>query len=244
MILGYFLAIVIGVTLGLLGGGGAILTIPVLVYIVGFGAKQSIALSLIVVGVASLFGVMTHFKKGNVDLKVALLFAASASVGSFVGAKGALFLDPVIQMTLFSLIMFAASFFMFKGRGDLKPQEVNKTLFFIQAFFVGIVTGVVGVGGGFLIVPVLTLMGGLPMSKAVGTSLVIIFLNCVAAFMGYAGSVEIPMPFIFYFCAMACIGIFIGAHFANKVPQQKLKKGFAVFLIFMSIVVFFKNFSS
>ncbi|MEC9282045.1 MAG: sulfite exporter TauE/SafE family protein [Bdellovibrionota bacterium] len=244
----YFLASLIGLSLGLLGGGGSILTVPILVYALGMEAKLAIALSLAIVGATSLLGVYGHYKKNNVDLKVALIFGPVAMAGTFLGAKLSQFLTGQMQLLLFAGIMLIAAVFMMKGRkdedesdDDTELKKLNYMLIVAEGVFVGIITGLVGVGGGFLIVPALVLMTGLPMKRAVGTSLLIISLKSFAGFAGYIGLVEIPWEFLVKFTAASAVGIFIGTYLVQFVSQKKLKKAFAIFLVFMGIYILYKN---
>jgi uncharacterized membrane protein YfcA len=242
--IGYLLAILIGFSLGLLGGGGSILTVPILVYVVGMEAKLSIALSLAIVGATSLVGVVSHTRAKNVDYKVAAIFGPIAMLGTFFGAKISQYLSGNVQLLIFSIIMLLASGFMLKGRKDVEAKEnlkINIPLTIVQGLVVGIITGIVGVGGGFLIVPALVLIAGLSMRKAVGTSLFIIALNSFTGFFSYLGTVEVPWVFLGKFTAFSGVGIIIGSLLVNKVPQQKLKKVFAVFLIVMGFIILYKN---
>ncbi|MAF78776.1 MAG: permease [Halobacteriovoraceae bacterium] len=244
--LGYLLAMTIGFSLGLLGGGGSILTVPILVYVMDMDPKVSIALSLAIVGMTSLVGVFGHYRKNNIHFRVALTFAPFAMIGTFLGAKISQFMSGSIQLILFACIMLLASVLMIRGRKDTEEDlEKQKSLplatLAIQAIIVGIVTGLVGVGGGFLIVPALVLLSGLSMKKAVGTSLFIISLNSFSGFMGYLGLVEIPWPFLFKFSAFSAIGIFIGIALSQYVSQPTLKKIFGIFLIFMGLFILYKN---
>jgi len=244
--IGYLLATLIGLSLGLLGGGGSILTVPILVYVMKMDPKVSIALSLAIVGMTSLVGVYGHYRKGNIHLKVALTFGPFAMVGTFLGAKISQFLSGQTQLVLFAVIMLVASIFMIKGRKDApedkeKQNSLNIPLIAIEGIAVGIVTGLVGVGGGFLIVPALVLLSGLSMKKAVGTSLLIISFNSLSGFVGYLGLVEVPWGFLFKFTAFSAIGIFAGISLSRFVSQSALKKVFGVFLIFMGIFILYKN---
>lgn len=242
---GYLLATVIGLSLGLLGGGGSILTVPILVYVMKMDPKLSIALSLAVVGLTSLVGVAGHFRNKNVDLKVAISFGSFAMVGTFVGAKISRFLSGDTQLLLFAIIMLLASVFMIKGRKDTpasdEPIKLNLPLIGAQAIVVGIVTGLVGVGGGFLIVPALVLLSGLSMKRAVGTSLVIISMNSLSGFVGYLGMMEIPWKFLLSFSAFSIVGIFVGLSLVKYVSQKALKKGFGVFLIIMGAFILYQR---
>ncbi|MBC75969.1 MAG: permease [Halobacteriovoraceae bacterium] len=243
--LGYFLATLIGLSLGLLGGGGSILTVPILVYAMNMDAKLSIALSLAIVAVTSLIGVWSHYKNGNVDLKVAAVFAPVAMIGTFLGAKLSSFMSGQVQLILFAAIMLLASFFMLRPKKeraeDSQSKEMNIPLIAIEGLIVGVVTGLVGVGGGFLIVPALALLGGVEMKKAVGTSLLIISLKSFSGFAGYATMIDIPWAFLGKFILFSGVGIIIGSGLVKHISQDKLKKAFAVFLIVMGIFILYKN---
>ena len=241
--LGYFLASLIGLSLGLLGGGGSILTVPILVYVLKMDPKVSIALSLAIVGTTSLFGVIRHYKNNNVNFKIALTFAPVAMIGTFMGAKISQMISGQTQLILFAVIMLLASIFMLKGRKDTDKKEVqlNYILISVVAVAVGILTGVVGVGGGFLIVPALVLLAGASMKESVGTSLFIISLNSFSGFSGYIGLVEIPWIFLLKFTSFSVVGIFVGTSLVKFISQNSLKKAFAVFLIIMGIFILYKN---
>ena len=242
--LGYFLASLIGLSLGLLGGGGSILTVPILVYVMGMEAKLSIALSLAIVGATSLIGAWGHYRNQNIDFKVAAIFGPIAMAGTFIGAKISQYISGQMQLIFFALIMLAASYFMLKGRKDSDEnpdKKLNIPLIATEGLIVGVVTGIVGVGGGFLIVPALVLLAGVSMKRAVGTSLLIIALKSFAGFAGYLDQVAVPWEFLGKFIIFSGIGIFIGSYLVKFVPQQTLKKIFAVFLIIMGIFILYKN---
>lgn len=248
MVIGYLLAILIGLSLGLLGGGGSILTVPILVYALEMDPKVSIALSLAIVAMTSLIGVFGHYKNKNIDFKIAAIFGPVAMAGTFFGAKLSVFLSGQVQLILFSVIMLLASIFMIKNarKSDQENKtesgkELNYPLIIIEGLIVGIVTGLVGVGGGFLIVPALVLLTGLPMKRAVGTSLLIISLKSFSGFAGYIGLVEIPWSFLGLFTLFSGAGILIGSYLVRFVSQRQLKSGFAVFLIFMGVYILYKN---
>ena len=171
MILGYILAIITGLSLGLMGGGGSILTVPILVYILELPVKVSIAMSLAIVGSTAVIGSYSHYKAGNINIKIALLFAPFAMIGTFIGAKLATFLSDSTQLIFFAIVMLIASIFMFRGRKEIEStdeQKFNYPLIAIQGIFVGIITGIVGVGGGFMIVPALVLLGRIQGSNKKG----------------------------------------------------------------------------
>ncbi len=243
MVLGYFLALLIGLSLGLLGGGGSILTVPILAYVLDMAPKTSIALSLAIVGTTSFIGSITHFKKGNINLKVAAVFGPVAMLGAFLGAKISAHMAGSTQLISFAVIMLLASISMFTSREDTQAQkkELNYLLISLQAIVVGIVTGIVGVGGGFLIVPALVILTGISMKQAVGTSLLIIALNSISGFVGYIDQVVIPWKFLITFTTLTSVGIILGGLLINYIPSKLLKKVFAVFLIMMGFFILFKN---
>jgi len=247
-IVGFLLAGLIGLSLGLLGGGGSILTVPVFVYVLGFGAKEAIAMSLAVVGVTSLFGALGHWRMGNVNLRVAGLFGAVAMVGTYFGARLAVFFTAGAQMVLFAVVMLLAAGFMFRdgsaGGGGSKAtgaMGIPVPLVILEGLAVGVLTGLVGVGGGFLIVPALVVLGRLPMKEAVGTSLLVIAMKSTAGFYGYLGQVEVPWGFIGLFTAVSVVGIYGGTLLVRRVPQHALQRAFAVFLIVMGGFILYQN---
>ena len=250
-ILGLALAALIGLSLGLLGGGGSILTVPIFVYVLGFGAKEAIAMSLAVVGATSLFGAASHWRAGNVNLRVAAIFGAVAMAGTYLGARLAVFFSGAAQLTLFAIVMLLAAFFMFREK---KPDPAAPAphageteghmplgLIVLEGLAVGVLTGLVGVGGGFLIVPALVLLGKVPMKQAVGTSLLVIAMKSAAGFAGYLGQVEVQWGFMALFTAIAIGGILLGTWLVQFVPQAALKRSFAVFLLVMGGFILFQN---
>lgn len=248
MIIGLSLAILIGLSLGLMGGGGSILTVPVLVYILDYSPKDSIALSLAIVGTTTLFGSLSHFKNRNIDLKASLAFAPTAMIGSFFGAKVSVLLSGQLQLVIFSIVMLIAAYFMLKGRKETPVPEdnansINYPSIVFAGLFVGFLTGIIGVGGGFMIVPALVLLANIPMKKAIGSSLVIITLNSFTGFLGHIESANIEWDFLIQFSIFTTIGIFIGSYFVKFISQNMLKKSFAIFLVIMGFVILYKNYS-
>lgn len=247
--LALLLATVIGISLGLLGGGGSILTVPVFVYVLGFGAKEAIAMSLAVVGVAALFGAISHWRDGNVNLRVAAIFGVVAMAGTYAGARLAVYFSGAAQLALFALVMLVAAAFMFRGRPPpLMPTDSARAkkpaavgLIAVEGVTVGVVTGLVGVGGGFLIVPAMVLLGRLQMKEAVGTSLLVIAMKSAAGFVGYLGQVEVPWGFMGLFTSVAIAGILFGAWLVRFVPQAALQRVFAVFLLMMGAFILYQN---
>jgi hypothetical protein len=241
----------IGLSLGLLGGGGSILTVPIFVYVLGFGAKESIAMSLAVVGATSLVGAMAHWRHGHVQIRVALLFGIVAMVGSYVGTRLATRLTGTQQLAIFAAIMLVAATVMLRrrrtdiepGRGDSsagRSSPLSVAFTAAQGFVVGLLTGLIGIGGGFLIVPALV-WGGLAMREAVGTSLVAIAMNCAVGFVGYVEQVQIawiPMALV---TAGTVPGIATGTHVMRLVSQNALRRGFAVLLFGLAAYMLYRN---
>ena len=253
--LGLSLAALIGLSLGLLGGGGSILTVPVLVYVLGYAAKPAIAMSLPIVGVTSLFGALLHWRLGNVRVGVALLFGAIAMAGAYAGARLAPFVSGGAQLVLLALLMLGSAVSMFRGTrqkpgvGTVGSADAAATpaapprraLVAVVALAVGVITGLVGIGGGFLFVPALVLLAGIPMRQAVGTSLLVIAMNSAAGFAGYLGTVPIDWTFLAGFATIAIVGALAGTMAASRVPQAALKRAFAVFLVAVGGFVLYRN---
>ena len=250
LILGYALAALIGLSLGLMGGGGSILTVPIFVYVLAFDSKLAIAMSLPVVGVTSLVGAIGHWRAGNVNLRTAALFGIVAMTAAYVGARLAAFLTGAVQLSLLAVIMLAAAISMFlNARRSPSAKTVEPSadrsaslrLLVSVALCVGLVTGVVGIGGGFLIVPALVLFGRIPMKQAVGTSLLVIAMNCASGFAGYLGRVDIPWLFVLGFTTIAVLGILAGTYLVRYVSQRALKQAFSIFLILMGTFILVQN---
>lgn len=236
-ILGLFLAALIGISLGLLGGGGSILAVPILVYVVGMSAKPAIATSLIVVGTTSLVGSLRHLRASNVDIRTALIFGAVSMAGSYAGGKFASFLSDTFQLAFFAVVMLIASAAMFRSRNDGSGGAVHPGLVVLAAAGVGLLTGVVGVGGGFLIVPALVLLAGISMKRAIGTSLVVIAMNSASAFIAYSGHVSLDWRYTAVFTASALIGVLVGSSMVKLVPQIVLKRVFATLIALVGGVI-------
>ncbi len=242
IVLGYALALLMGLTLGLLGGGGAILTVPVLHYVLGYPVKEAIPMSLVVVGLTSGFGAISHWRANTVRWRTALAFGPPAIVGAILGAELGLHVDATVQLTVFAVVMLAAALSMLRGRiasGPAAPRDDKRPLPFIPLVgaLVGVLTGFVGVGGGFLYVPALALLSGLAMKEAIGTSLVLILLSCSAGLVRYSGHLDLDWRAIVLFSGIAFLGVAAGSRLVPYVSQQALKKGFAVFLLAMGTLV-------
>ena len=234
------LSVFVGIALGLLGGGGSILTVPLLVYVAGLDAKAAIASSLFVVGVTSIFGLISHARAGRVMWRTGLIFGAAGMVGAFAGGKVGSALPGALLLIGFAIMMAVTAVAMIRGRkkitgghhGDLPVVRV-----IIDGIVVGFVTGIVGAGGGFLVVPALALLGGLPMPIAVGTSLLVIAMKSFAGFAGYATSVSIDWQVTLLVTAGAIVGAFIGSAAAGRVHPDRLRKGFGWFVLAMAVVI-------
>jgi uncharacterized membrane protein YfcA len=250
IVLGYALAALVGLSLGLMGGGGSILTVPIFVYVLGYDPKLAIAMSLPVIGVTSLAGATGHWRAGNVHIRTAVTFGVIAMIGAFAGARLALFLSGTLQLALLAVVMLLAAVMMFRSAqrtpsGTAAPAAATRAmpvaLLVPVALGVGVLTGLVGIGGGFLVVPALVLLARAPMKQAVGTSLLVIAMNSVSGFAGYAGQVQVPWGFVSIFTAIAVAGILVGTWGTRFVSQRALKQGFALFLIVMGSFMLYRN---
>jgi len=258
-VFGYFGALIIGIVLGLIGGGGSILTVPILVYLLFINPVTATAYSLFVVGVSALVGAIRNIQKGLVDFRTAIVFAIPAFIAVYATRK---FLVPAIPEELFSvgsflvtkniaimlffaLVMLVASISMIRSNRKESGEETiiqyNYPLIIVEGFVVGILTGIVGAGGGFLIIPALVLLAKLPMKKAVATSLLIIAIKSLIGFIGDVENLEIDWLFLLSFTALSVIGIFIGIYLTNFIDGKKLKKGFGWFVLIMGIYIIIKE---
>lgn len=252
--------LVTGLVLGIFGSGGSIITTPALLYLLDVEPKSAIAMSLGIVAVTASITALQHWRWGNVNLKITAVFGTFGVMGTYAGALLGVITPVVIQLTIFALVMYAAAYKMLKPKPKHKSQqhksigaaavadcldgysdELQYTHIAIHGIAVGILTGVVGVGGGFLIVPALVLLSGLPMKQAVGTSLSIVALKSFAGFAGYAGAVEINYALMASFTGVAIVGSIIGSLISNRLPAALLKRGFGIFLVFVASYILFKS---
>jgi uncharacterized protein len=239
-LLGLALSVLIGVSLGFFGGGGSILTVPLLVYVFGLDAKEAIASSLLVVGAASAVASVQHWRAGNVELRTGLLFGAAGMAGAFLGGRAGAYLDGELLLILFAAMMALTSVAMWRGRRApvrVAPGPHATGRLIAQGLGVGFFTGLVGAGGGFLIVPALALWAGLPMPAAVGTSLFVIVLNSLAGFSGYASHVSVDPRVIGAVAAAAIAGSFVGSWLARRVDPVSLRRAFAGFVLVMAALI-------
>lgn len=242
--LGLSLSLLIGVSLGFFGGGGSILTVPLLLYVFGFEPKQAIASSLVIVGIASLAGTFQHWRAGNLRPKEGLVFGGAGMAGAYLGGRVGALVDGGLLVLLFAAMMLLTAAAMWRGRrapgrapGD--PHATRKLL--MQGGAVGSFTGLVGAGGGFLIVPALALWAGLPMPAAVGTSLFVIVLNCAAGSLGYLSHVDLDWLVVVSVASCAVGGSFVGARLARVVEPASLRRAFAGFILVMSAAIFVRE---
>ncbi len=255
-VIAYIAAAVIGITLGLIGGGGSILTVPILVYLSGISAVTATAYSLFIVGIASLVGSVSYFKKGLVSIKTAVIFGIPSLIAVFVTRKflvpaipeelltvsGLLITKDILLMVIFALLMIFASYSMIKkkkkgGDDEQVEQKFNYLLVLLEGALVGFLTGLVGAGGGFLIIPALVILSKLPMKMAVGTSLVIISVKSLTGFLGDISNLKIDWHFLLIFTSIAVAGIFIGTYLSNFIEGKKLKPAFGWFVLVMGVYI-------
>ncbi|MCS6883918.1 MAG: sulfite exporter TauE/SafE family protein [Acidobacteriota bacterium] len=243
LLAGLILSSLIGLILGLVGGGGAIVTVPVLVYVLGVDEHDAVAMSLAVVGVTSIIGTAIQSKSSNVDYRTGLIFAAVGAVGATAGAQLTYLLSPRALMLLFGIIMLLTGSLMLgrqiRQTSEQQQQKLSKLL--LASLLVGVLTGFLGVGGGFLIVPALLLFGGLDVKRAVGTSLLVIAINCIAGFLGHLSSSHLPVTLTAMVTAVATLGMLIGTALSRQLSADVLKKAFSVFVIAVAIFLIIKN---
>lgn len=251
MILPWIGALLVGLSLGLMGSGGSILTVPVLIYLAGEQEKVAIAESLGIVGAISFLGAIPYAFKQQVHWRSVILFGLPGMVGTYGGAIIAGFVSGTFQLILFAIVMLIAAGLMFRNKKvDSENIDAGKNqqwwIIAIEGLVVGVLTGLVGVGGGFLIVPALVLLGGLSMHIAIGTSLVIIAMKSFSGFYKYIDvlkelDLSINWELVFIFTLIGAVGSFAGRSIGTKISGEKLKRGFAVFLLFMGTYIIYMN---
>ena len=261
-VFGYLSALLIGFTLGLIGGGGSILAVPILAYLFSINEKAATAYSLFIVGTSALLGGIKQYLKGYVEWKTAFVFGIPAMVGVTLvrhyvvpSLPDILFVIQDFEFTrrmgmfgLFALLMIPAAFSMLKKRKEKNNSKDDKIaynypLVLVEGLLVGAVTGLIGAGGGFLIIPALVILANVEMKIAVGTSLMIIaFKSLLGFFLGDAMTMEIDWKFLALFTSITFIGVFIGSYTSNFIDGKKLKKGFGYFILAMSVFIFYMEF--
>lgn len=261
ILFGYLGALLIGMVLGLIGGGGSILTVPIFVYILGIEPVLATAYSLFVVGSSAMVGAIRNLKKGMVELKTAIVFSIPAFIAVYVARK---YLLPAIPdtlldtsnfvlsksmgiMLLFAIIMLLASISMIRGRKEGPIEEstpsFNYPMIILEGLGVGLLTGIVGAGGGFLIIPALVLLAKLPMKKAVATSLLIIGVKSLIGFIGDVQNLNIEWGFLMTFTSLSIVGIFLGIWLNKFIEGAKLKKAFGWFVLIMALIIVMQELS-
>lgn len=255
-IIAYLSLLLVGMTLSIIGGGGSILTVPIFVYLFGFAADISTSYSLFIVGLSAAVGAFQYYRQGLINFRVGTTFAAPAFLGVFLVRR---FVVPAIPesvdlgileltkdqliLSVFAIIMVLASASMLKGRKDPgpaqshPPKKLNYPLIVVEGLLVGGVTGFVGAGGGFLIIPALVILARLPMKEAVATSLLIITVKSLLGFTGDLGQIPIDWTFLLQSSGISILGIIIGGRIAKLIPGEKLKKGFGVFILIMGAFI-------
>ena len=259
MALALALSLLIGLSLGILGGGGSILTVPVLVYALHLDPKTAIATSLFVVAVTSLGALLPHARAGRIRWKTAAVFGGAGMVGAFGGGRLAAYIPASLLMIGFAAMMLATAVAMIRGRRlppgapdaagacppatgprASKPSAKGRPAvgrIALDGLVVGVLTGLVGAGGGFLVVPALSLLGGLPLPVAIGTSLLVIAIKSLAGFAGHLGHVVVPWGVVLPITALAVTGSLLGARLVGRVPERALRLGFGWFVIFMALFI-------
>lgn len=254
-IIGYIASILIGISLGLIGGGGSILTVPVLVYLFHVDPVQATAYSLFIVGASSLVGAWPKYKQGFVNLKTAIIFGIPSIASVYATRKflvpsipselgeiaGIAITKSLLMMMLFAVLMVAASFSMIRSKATkeetIEEQKFNYPMILLEGALVGVLTGLVGAGGGFLIIPALVMLSKLPMKQAVGTSLLIIAAKSLIGFTGDLGNRSMDWTLLLSVTALAIAGIFLGDKLSKRIDGNKLKTGFGWFVLVMGLYI-------
>lgn len=257
---GYIVSVLIGISLGIIGGGGSILTVPLLVYVFGIDAMLATAYSLFIVGITSVAGAIPYFRKGLVNVQTAIVFGIPSIAAVFLTRT---YLVPAIPrevwqigdytvtsssllMVFFALLMAAASYSMIRkehpvAAGRARKRPFNYPLILLEGLMAGTLTGLVGAGGGFLIIPALVLLSKLPMKEAVGTSLVIIAVNSLIGFLAKGGETQMNWGFLLIITAFAVAGVFIGFALSKRVNGEKLKPAFGWLVLVMGIYILIRE---
>ena len=254
--LGFVLAFFVGVTMGLLGGGGSILALPILVYFMGVEPSKATAYSLFIVGVSALIATQRFYVKKLIDFKVGLFFAIPSFVGVYIVRKWVVPIIPdpffsianlevskdLFLLLFFAIIMLGSGFSMLFSKRKNKSflKKINYYLILVDGLFVGAITGLVGAGGGFLIVPALVLLAGLDIKKAIGTSLLIISFKSLLGFTGDLGT-EMDWNLLLVFTSISCVGIYFGIYISKFIKPKRIKKYFGVFVVLIAFVIILKE---
>lgn len=262
IIIALFAGAATGTVLGLLGSGGSIIAVPALLYLLHVEPKQAIAMSLGIVAITASISALDNWRRGNVDIRVATMFGLFGVIGTFIGTRLGVHTPVALQLGLFASVMLAAAWRMLKTKkqqqvvqsaqlagvggpaNSIAESEIIKAhmgQIALLGIGVGALTGLVGVGGGFLIVPALVLISGIPMKIAIGTSLAIVAANSSTGFAGYMGVVPVDWLMMTSFTAVTIVGSFAGTRLAHRIPQETLKRSFGVFLVFVATYILLKS---
>ena len=247
-LLGIALGFPVGIVLGLLGGGGSILAVPIFLYVFRFEFDPAAAMSLAVVGVSAFIGFLGHWRQGSVNLRVGLPFGGVAMAAAFVTARLARHVPAAWRLGLFAVFAFTAATIMLVDslRGAKREATPGRQPHFtpvlaLEAVGVGALTALIGAGGGFLIVPALVYLAGVPVREAVGSSLLIITLNALSGFAGNIGQVDIDWPLVGIFTGITAVGATLGTRLNPYVPQVRIKQGFALLILVLLAVQVFRT---
>ena len=239
-VFGPALALLVGIVLGLLGGGGSLLAVPIFLYVFHVPPKPAIAMSLVVVGMSALVGFLTHWRQGTVSMRVAVLFGALAMTGAFAGARLASHVPAPVQLSLFAAFALSAAVMMLRdslrapAAARVPPAEQHprfSPVLGVLAVAVGGLTALIGAGGGFLIVPALVLIGDVPVKAAVGSSLLIIAMNATSGVAGYLGQVAFDWRLVGWFTSIAAVGAIAGTRLMRRLPAARIKQAFAIMIL-------------
>lgn len=248
ILIGLILSAGIGLSLGLIGGGGSIITVPVLVYILGVDAHRAVGMSLAIVGATSLIGAGLHYRLNNVDIRTGMVLGGAGIVGAFFGSRLTYLFSPSVLLLAFAVLMIIISLLMLFGNQHSKPStEVHGRSVFkalIAGMIVGLLTGFLGVGGGFLIVPTLTFFGGLSMKRAIGTSLLVITINSVAGLAGHLTRGTFDPQLTSLVVLLATAGTFAGTRLSHRVSPVSLSRVFSIFVLTVAMFLVAKNYAA